>query len=116
MFARSARVVPCKARSGGASELRVTFADDNSMSSLEGTGDVSILDLVENRRMTGQHAFYDGKKHTLTLTGKPVHLVDQKGNVVTGASLTWDQASGTVTISGGAKTPSETVYHPEEKP
>ena len=99
-----------------ASELRVTFADDNSMSSLEGTGDVSILDLVENRRMTGQHAFYDGKKHTLTLTGKPVHLVDQKGNVVTGASLTWDQASGTVTISGGAKTPSETVYHPEEKP
>lgn len=99
-----------------ASELRVTFGDDNAISTLEGTGDVSILDLVENRRMTGQHAFYDGQKHTLTLTGKPVHLVDQKGNVVTGASLTWDQASGTVTISGGAKVPSETVYHPEENP
>ncbi len=99
-----------------ASELRVTFADNDAVSMLEGSGQVSILDLAENRRMAGQHALYDSKKHTLTLTGKPVHLVDQKGNVITGASLTWDQASGTVTISGGAKAPSETVYHPEEKP
>lgn len=98
-----------------AAKLTIVFDKDDSMTSLDAEGQVNILDLTQDRKMSGSQGHYDAASKEFTLTGNPVHLVDQKGNVVTGASLTWNQASGTVSISGGEESPSETVYHPEEQ-
>ncbi|GEM_PF-1653621 len=88
--------------------------DDDRVKSLDAAGSVDILDLVEDRRMRGEEAHYDAESRTLTMTGSPVNLLDGKGNVISGTSLTWDQASGTVSVSGEAGSPTETIYHPEE--
>jgi hypothetical protein len=48
----------------------------------------------------------------VTITGNPVRLSDDAGNVVSGSSLTWNQADGTVSVAGGT----ETIYYPEEVP
>ena len=37
---------------------------------------------------------------------------EPNGNVMNAPSLTWDQASGSVTVAGGT----ETIYYPEEEP
>jgi hypothetical protein len=48
----------------------------------------------------------------VTIEGSPVRLSDPSGNVVSGSSLTWNQADGTVSVAGGT----ETIYYPEEQP
>ncbi len=90
--------------------------DDNRLKGFDATGSVDILDLGEDRRMRGEEARYDAGSRTLTMTGSPVNLLDGKGNVISGTSLTWDQASGRVSVSGEAGSPTETIYHPEETP
>jgi len=90
--------------------------EDNRVQTLDATGSVEILDLVEDQRMRGDEAHYDAGSRELTMSGSPVTLLDGKGNVISGTSLTWDQASGTVSISGDEGAPTETIYHPEESP
>ena len=46
------------------------------------------------------------------MTGTPAQLTDNRGNVASGESLTWNQADGTVSIGGGT----ELIYYPEEQP
>ncbi len=95
-----------------ASELEVVLDDFNRLSRIEARGAVDIEDLQNGWRMTGQTAVRDLATQMVSLTGAPAQLRDAKGNVVSGPSLTWDQASGTVTVAGG----SETIYYPEETP
>lgn len=94
------------------STLEVLFDEEDRLSEIEARGAVEIEDLANGWRMTGLRARRDMTTQVVSLTGEPAHLRDEKGNAVSGPSLTWDQASGTVTVAGG----SETIYYPEESP
>lgn len=103
------------ARILSAAKLGVRFAEDHSVRTVKADDQVNIIDLAENRRMTGDHALFNSADRSMKLTGSLVKITDAEGNVVTGTSLTWNGADGTVTISGGKNAPSETIFHPEEK-
>jgi lipopolysaccharide export system protein LptA len=95
-----------------AAELTVFFDEDNDVTAVEAIGAVELVELETGRRMTGQRARRDVALQTVTITGSPVRLTDQAGNVVSGSSLTWNQADGTVSVAGDT----ETIYYPEETP
>ena len=95
-----------------AAELRIFFDDNNRVTAVEAEGSVELVELETGRRMTGQKARREVATQTMTVFGSPVRLSDPTGNVVSGSSLTWNQADGTVTVAGGT----ETIFYPEEKP
>jgi lipopolysaccharide export system protein LptA len=95
-----------------AAELTVFFDENQEVTAVEAVGAVELVELETGRRMTGQRARRDVADQTVTLSGSPVRLSDKAGNVVSGSSLTWNQADGTVAVAGGT----ETIYYPEEKP
>jgi lipopolysaccharide export system protein LptA len=95
-----------------ANELVILFDDDNRVTGVEATGSVEMVDLASGRKMTGARARRDIDGQTVHVTGSPVQLTDASGSMVSGSSLTWDQASGRVTMAGGT----ETIYYPEELP
>ena len=90
-----------------ASELSVYFNDDNDVTAVEAVGSVEMVDLESGRRMTGQKARREVATRVVTITGSPVQVIEPGGNQVSGASLTWNQADGTVALSGGT----ETIYY-----
>ncbi|NOZ79403.1 MAG: hypothetical protein GXP48_09565 [Acidobacteria bacterium] len=96
-----------------AAVLTIHFDTRDNVKAVDATGDVHVVDLAENRRMSGDEAHFDLQSKVMTLKGKAVHVTDAQGNVVTGTSLTWNGADGTVTISGGKNAPSETIIHQE---
>ena len=94
-----------------AAELTVFFDDNNDVTAVEAVGAVELVELETGRRMTGQRARREVALQAVTITGSPVRLSDEAGNVVSGSSLTWNQADGTVSVAGGT----ETIYYPEEE-
>jgi lipopolysaccharide export system protein LptA len=95
-----------------AAELSIFFDDDNEVTAVEAEGAVELAILESGRRMTGQVARREVATQLVTITGNPVRLTDPGGNEVSGSSLTWNQADGTVSVAGGT----ETIYYPEEAP
>jgi lipopolysaccharide export system protein LptA len=95
-----------------AAELTVFFDDNNDVTAVEAVGTVELVELESGRKMTGQRARREVAQQTVMLTGRPVRLSDTAGNVVSGESLTWNQADGTVAVAGDT----ETIYYPEETP
>ena len=95
-----------------AAELTVFFDENNEVTAVEAIGAVELVELETGRRMTGQRARREVATQAVTITGNPVRLSDDAGNVVSGSSLTWNQADGTVAVAGGT----ETIYYPEETP
>ena len=95
-----------------AAELTVFFDEDNEVTAVEAVGAVELVELETGRRMTGQQARREVAQQAVTITGSPVRLSDEDGNVVSGSSLTWNQADGTVSVAGGT----ETIYYPKEIP
>jgi lipopolysaccharide export system protein LptA len=95
-----------------AAELSIFFDDNNEVTAVEAVGSVELVILESGRRMTGQFARRDVRTQLVTITGSPVRLTDPGGDEVSGSSLTWNQADGTVSVAGGT----ETIYYPEEKP
>ncbi|MCP4897960.1 MAG: hypothetical protein GY906_13390 [bacterium] len=96
-------------------ELAIDFDVDNEIQTVEAEGAVELIHGVTGRRMKGQHALREMKTQQVHITGNPVQVSDEKGNLITGTSLTWDQASGRVTISGGPESRTETILYPEEE-
>ncbi len=90
-----------------ASELSIFFNEDNDVTAVEAVGSVELVDLESGRRMTGQKARREVATRVVTITGSPVQVTEPGGNQVSGASLTWNQADGTVALSGGT----ETIYY-----
>lgn len=95
-----------------ANRLAIDFDSNDRISDVEAEGAVEIKDLEMGRSLTGQHAIRDVTTQVITVTGSPAQLVDERGNVASGESLTWNQADGTVSIGGGT----ELIYYPEERP
>jgi lipopolysaccharide export system protein LptA len=95
-----------------ANRLSVSFDDNDEISDVEAEGTVELIDLVTGRRLTGQHARREVARQVITVTGTPAQLFDERGNVASGESLTWNQADGTVSIGGGT----ELIYYPETDP
>jgi len=95
-----------------AAELTVFFDHNNEVTAVEAVGAVELVELETGRRMTGQRARREVALQAVTISGSPVRLSDEAGNVVSGSSLTWNQADGTVSVAGGT----ETIYYPEELP
>jgi lipopolysaccharide export system protein LptA len=93
-----------------ASELIMFFDEMNNISAVEAVGSVELVDLATGRRMTGSKARREVTSQTVHVTGSPVQLSDKNGTVISSSSLTWDQASGSVTLAGGT----ETIYYPED--
>lgn len=95
-----------------ANRLTVFFDDNNEITDVEAEGAVEINDLVVGRRLTGTHALRSVATGVITVIGSPAQLTDERGNVASGDSLTWNQADGTVTVDGDT----ELTYYPEEEP
>jgi lipopolysaccharide export system protein LptA len=95
-----------------ANRLAIAFDEDDKVSDVEAEGAVEIQDLVMGRRLTGQHALRAVTGQLITVKGSPAQLTDERGNVASGESLTWNQADGTVSIGGST----ELIYYPEEQP
>ncbi len=95
-----------------ANRLSIAFDENDEVSDVEAEGAVEINDLELGRRLTGQHALREVTSQVITVTGSPAQLTDERGNVASGDSLTWNQADGTVSIGGGT----ELIYYPEEQP
>ncbi len=95
-----------------AAEISLFFDENNEVTAVEAVGSVELVELVTGRRMTGRKARREVKTQMVTIEGSPVRLTDPSGNVVSGSSLTWNQADGTVSVAGGT----ETIYYPEEQP
>ena len=102
-----------RARILSSSVLTVHFDEHNAVQTVDAAGNVDVADLVEHRRMSGETAHFDLAHKIMTLKGPEVRLTDARGNVVTGTSLTWNGADGTVAVSGGKNAPSETIIHQE---
>lgn len=99
-----------------ASQLEIELDDTSSVTAIEAIGAVDIIDTAAGRRMKGNEARRESATGVMTMTGSPVQLTDQNGNMVSGPSLTWDQASGRVAIAGGPDSQTETIYYPEDTP
>jgi len=95
-----------------ANELNIHFDEHNSITALEATGSVELVDLVTGKRMTGMNARREMTTQIVRITGSPVQLTDENGTVISSSSLTWNQADGSVTVAGGT----ETIYYPEDEP
>lgn len=95
-----------------ASELSLASDEAGVLTEVRASGAVEIVDLATGRRMTGQEAVRDLASETVTLRGSPVQLTDDKGNVVSGSSLTWNRANGSVAVAGDT----ETIFFPEDSP
>jgi lipopolysaccharide export system protein LptA len=95
-----------------AAEVSLFFNEDNKVTAVEAIGSVELVEVTTGRRMTGQKARREVSTQMVTIEGSPVRLSDPSGNVVSGSSLTWNQADGTVSVAGGT----ETIYYPEEQP
>jgi lipopolysaccharide export system protein LptA len=95
-------------------ELLVLFNAEGAVETIEANGSVDILELATGRRMKGQHARRDCLEKLVHVTGKPVQVIDEKGNLNSGTSLTWDQASGRVSLAGSPDSQTETIIVPEE--
>ena len=93
-----------------AAELRVVFDADDQITAVEAVGNVEMAEIETGRQLVAQRARRDLETAVVHATGEPVRLVDADGTSVSSSSLTWDQASGSVTVAGGT----ETVYYPEE--
>jgi lipopolysaccharide export system protein LptA len=98
-----------------ANELLVHFNDDGGVATIEAIGAVDIVELANGRRMKGDRALRECADKTVHVTGSPVQVTDEKGSSHSGTSLTWDQASGRVSIAGGPDSQTETIIYPEEK-
>jgi len=94
-----------------ANQLNIHFDEHNAITSLEASGAVELVDLVNGRRMTGKTALRDVATQTIHVTGSPVQLTDTNGTVISSSSLTWNQADGSVRVAGGT----ETIYYPEDE-
>jgi lipopolysaccharide export system protein LptA len=95
-----------------AAELSVFFDEHDEISVIEAVGAVEIVIIESGRRLTGQYARREASTQLITVTGSPVRISDPSGSEVSGSSLTWNQADGTVSVAGGT----ETIYFPEERP
>ena len=95
-----------------AAEISLFFDENNEVTAVEAVGSVELVELMTGRRMTGRKARREVRTQMVTIEGSPVRLSDPSGNVVSGSSLTWNQADGTVSVAGGT----ETIYYPEEQP
>jgi lipopolysaccharide export system protein LptA len=98
-----------------ANELLVHFNDDGGVATIEAIGAVDIVELANGRRMRGDRALRECADKTVHVTGSPVQVTDEKGSSHSGTSLTWDQASGRVSIAGGPDSQTETIIYPEAK-
>lgn len=94
-----------------ATELAVRLGEDGALQRIEATGAVEIVDMATGRRMTGSSAVRDVASSVIIVEGTPAQLTDDRGNVVSGASLTWSWADGSVAVAGDT----ETIFYPEEE-
>lgn len=97
-----------------AAELTLNMTPSGAVDTVEAVGAVDILELATGRRMSGQRAVRRVAARLVEVYGAPVQVTDEKGNRHTGTSLTWDQASGRVSIAGGPDSQTETIMFPEE--
>ncbi len=95
-----------------ANELEISFDDHNIITTVEAVGAVELFEQATGRRITGQTARREVADGLVYITGSPVQVTDASGTVISSSSLTWDQASGSVTVAGGT----EAIYYPEETP
>lgn len=93
-----------------ATELTLRLGEDGGLQRIAAGGAVEIIDVETGRRMTGSSAVRDVAASVITVEGAPAQLTDDRGNVVSGASLTWDWADGSVAVAGDT----ETIFYPEE--
>jgi lipopolysaccharide export system protein LptA len=94
------------------SRLEILFAEDNTVTTVIAEGSVLLQDGVSGYELTGKRAVRDVATGDVHLEGSPAVAKDAAGNLLSGGSLTWNQASGRVTVSEGT----ETIFQPEEQP
>jgi len=93
-----------------AGKLEIRMGEAGGIDTVVATGSVKIVERKTKQTLTGNTAIRDVSKGTVVLEGSPARAVDGAGNMLSGRSLTWNQASGRVTVAEET----ETIYRPEE--
>ncbi len=93
-----------------AGRLEILMGEEGAIDRVVATGSVTIVERRTGQTLTGNTAIRDVSKGTVVLEGSPARAVDGAGNMLSGRSLTWNQASGRVTVAEET----ETIYRPEE--
>ena len=91
--------------------LEIFFDDEGQLRSVVATGAVAITDFSSGRQLTGRQAVRDIVTGVVRLTGDPAQALDREGNMLSGRTLTWDQAGGRVAVTDDT----ETIFHPEDE-
>ncbi len=86
--------------------------EDGDVRSVVATGSVEIQSFETGQKLTGSRVVHDVASGDFHLTGEPAQAIDESGNMLSGRSLTFNQASGRVSVADET----ETIYHPEEEP
>jgi lipopolysaccharide transport protein LptA len=94
-----------------AGKIEVEIGQHGKVERVIATGAVKIVAAATEQTLTGNQAIRDTATGIIVLTGDPAKAFDSEGNMLSGRSLTWDQAGGRVTVSEET----ETIYHTEEE-
>jgi lipopolysaccharide export system protein LptA len=100
------------ARQTMAAALLEVEIEDGRVRSVVATGSIEIRSFETGQKLTGSKVVHDVSSGDFYLTGEPAQAIDELGNMLSGRSLTFNQASGRVSVADET----ETVYHPEEEP
>lgn len=94
-------------------DIRLTA--DRTIEYGEARGKVVLEDRVLHRRGEGTKATWRPQLDLVTLNGDPATAVDERGNRLTGAGLTFRQGRSQVDVDSSGAVPSEAVVKPEKR-
>lgn len=95
-----------------AHQLDILFTEGRAIGQVIATGTVVMSDASTGYELRGTRAVRQVESGLVHLTGSPAVASDAAGNLLSGGSLTWDQASGRVTVSEST----ETIFQTEDSP
>lgn len=95
--------------------LVVRLDEAGKARSVELESGVTVAEAGTGRVLTGQRARLDVPADLLEMWGAPVVVKEPDGNQIKGDRLVWRRRTGSVVVTGGEDSPSETLYHPRDR-
>jgi len=95
--------------------LVVALDQEGKARTVELEGGVGVTETSTGRALSGQRGRVDVAADLLEMWGAPVVVREANGNQIKGDRLVWRRQTGTVVVTGGEESPSETLYHPADR-
>jgi lipopolysaccharide export system protein LptA len=95
-------------------KLVVRFDANGRATTAELDGGITLQEGASGRQLSGQRGSLDVTEDFFQMWGSPVLVREPDGNQIKGDRLEWRRRTGTVVVTGGEDSPSETLYHPSQ--